>query len=391
MSTYLIKLTPIERFYFGSDITFGRDNENSLVRSAYFPQQTTILGMLRYYLLQENELMDSKGIVINQNKADELIGTTGFDPQKSRSYGVINKLSPVFISGPDGEYFAQSREYGIDWLEDEVSKERMQSIRHLTVKKIKGVCSFSQSSIHHFESYSSKTEIPTLLVNARNNRMRFLDYGVELNNQVLKGIFITDQQIGIKLPEKGNKRTPEKGYFKQTGFRMPSGFSFAFYADLNLKQGTSFESGLVKMGADNSMFNIEIIPKHHGNDTIDYLFSREADSLVNPLFKNANDYRKKVVLLSDCFLPCDAYKKSVFASVEHTTFKYLEIITDKNDEADYYKISGGKIQLKKTAEFRTLLRKGSVLYVENESKKEELINTINQAKAFRQIGYNYAI
>jgi CRISPR-associated protein Cmr3 len=65
MAKYLIKLYPIDRYFFGSDVTFGADNSNYFVRSVYFPQQTTLLGMLRYYLLLQNNMLDDKGKVIS--------------------------------------------------------------------------------------------------------------------------------------------------------------------------------------------------------------------------------------------------------------------------------------------------------------------------------------
>ncbi len=56
---YLIKLTPVDQFFFGGNITFGENKatQNYLVRSEKYPQQTTLLGMLRYQLLKTNSLL----------------------------------------------------------------------------------------------------------------------------------------------------------------------------------------------------------------------------------------------------------------------------------------------------------------------------------------------
>lgn len=52
MATYLIKLTPLDKFFFGQKKTFGDDNVNYVVYSSFFPQQTALLGLLRYQVLQ---------------------------------------------------------------------------------------------------------------------------------------------------------------------------------------------------------------------------------------------------------------------------------------------------------------------------------------------------
>ena len=58
MTTKLIKLTPLGEFFFGGDVTFGKANKRSYyVQSRRFPQQTTLLGMLRYELLKKNNLL----------------------------------------------------------------------------------------------------------------------------------------------------------------------------------------------------------------------------------------------------------------------------------------------------------------------------------------------
>ena len=123
--TFLIKLQPLDRFFFGGDVTFGQNNEDYFVRSLKYPQQTTLLGMLRYILLLQNDLLDEKGKVKDYKKANNLIGTDSFDPnEQGQSFGVIQNLSPIFIYGPEGPLFVQSREFGETTLEDIVTEEK---------------------------------------------------------------------------------------------------------------------------------------------------------------------------------------------------------------------------------------------------------------------------
>lgn len=395
MAKYLIKLFPIDRYFFGGDITFGTDNTNYFVRSEYFPQQTTLLGMLRYYILQQNNMLDKNGKVIKDKEA-ELIGPKSFDATKVSeisNFGIIKNLSPVFITSPEGEYFVQSREYGLQWQEDEVSGEKKRELIPLKLRKRKGSNNFSEKEICYFEGYNSKIEIPELLVNARTGNIRYFDYKDEMKNDPMNGVFIPNEQIGIRLPKNSKERSnKEKGFYRQIGYTMPSEYGFAFYADIE-KDKKIFKSGssLIRMGADQSWFRMEIIGETSENVTIgDYY------SLTTNLFRKVNNFNEKVVLLSDCFIDRIDYDKYLYASVATVPFRYIEMIKEDstqnpNNHQKVFHLKGANIKSIKSIKYRTLLKKGSVLYVENEIKKLKLINNITSNKAFNQIGYNHAI
>ena len=53
MSRYIVELKPIGSFFFGGERTMRFDKEeiNNIVQSKKFPQQTSILGMLRKEVL----------------------------------------------------------------------------------------------------------------------------------------------------------------------------------------------------------------------------------------------------------------------------------------------------------------------------------------------------
>lgn len=61
---YKITLTPVDKFFFGGDMTFqvGTNEKDSfneqfssyIIRSAMFPQQTSLLGMLRFLILRNS-------------------------------------------------------------------------------------------------------------------------------------------------------------------------------------------------------------------------------------------------------------------------------------------------------------------------------------------------
>ena len=56
--TYLIKLRPLTHYYFGGEQGLGSgDSRNYLVKSRLWPQQTTLLGLVRYVILREQGLL----------------------------------------------------------------------------------------------------------------------------------------------------------------------------------------------------------------------------------------------------------------------------------------------------------------------------------------------
>jgi CRISPR type III-B/RAMP module-associated protein Cmr3 len=252
----------------------------------------------------------------------------------------------------------------------------------LKLRKRNGINSFSEQHICYFEGLNAKTEIPDLLVNARTGKVCFFDYMEERKHDPLNGIFIRNEQIGIRIPKNEAERDKnEKGFYRQVGYTMPQGFGFAFYAEIE-KGNNTFKSGLVRMGADQSWFRIDIT-----GETDKHAYIGDFSSLTANLFRKVNDFNEKVVLLSDCYMEEPEYdKRCSFASVSTVLFRYLKI-----DANGTYSLKGAGFKLKKSDEYRTLLKKGSVLFVNSKEEKIELINYLQQNLAFFNIGYNHAI
>lgn len=394
MSTYLFKLTPIERFYFGGSVTFGEgEKRNYSVRSLYFPQQTTLLGTLRYILLKKQNLMDDNGKVPIHNKEEAVktIGISGFNHSldADANFGKIKKLSPVFLSGPNGEeYFAQSREYAFKSIEDEITGEVKQELITLNLKYRKGTKT-DQKEIGYFDKYNAKYTMPDLLVNARTGQMHYYEYDIELKNNPLNGFFVPHLQTGNMLPKNNPDENKENGFYKQIGYSLLPGFAFGFYAEI--EDGFQFdENQIVRMGADESYFALEIEPNKPG---IEKIFSRDknsSESKVNYLFHKPNPSDCKLVLLSDTYLSSEKLAGLNFASIDVIPFNYLQVVPQQNIEK-VFKLGKSGIYLRKSRKTFNLLKKGSVFYFDSPEKKSELLMVITDQAAFHQIGNNYAI
>ena len=109
--TYLITLTPMGKFFFGGDMTFtvnGKDTDftSYIIRSNKFPQQTSLLGMLRFLILRNdrNVFDSSSQSIIDTTKAKDLIGDRSFEITGSKgSFGVIKNISPCFVQAKNGD------------------------------------------------------------------------------------------------------------------------------------------------------------------------------------------------------------------------------------------------------------------------------------------------
>ena len=109
MTTYLVKMTPLEPYAFGTDMKAAYPNEaktgkeSYIIKSNLLPEQTTILGMLRCLVLQHEGVFhaDMKYSDEEREKMSSLIGTRSFDfsyrRDKPQQFGIIRKISPVFV------------------------------------------------------------------------------------------------------------------------------------------------------------------------------------------------------------------------------------------------------------------------------------------------------
>ena len=106
MTRYLITLTPVGMFFFGGEETFGDGtNDNYFARSNSFPQQTTLLGMLRKEVLVREKVFKEK---INDYTPDDkkrmaaLIGDRSFQLEGGdQDFGKIKgDLTTITLKSP---------------------------------------------------------------------------------------------------------------------------------------------------------------------------------------------------------------------------------------------------------------------------------------------------
>ncbi len=105
---YRVDMFPLEPYTFGTEQGSRFKNvtptgkESYIIASGQVPEQTTVLGTLRYLILQEKDLLkpDFRYGETEREKVGEAVGKDSFSFQKKtpQSFGVIKKLSPLFLT-----------------------------------------------------------------------------------------------------------------------------------------------------------------------------------------------------------------------------------------------------------------------------------------------------
>lgn len=223
MAYYHFRLDPLDQFFFGDERSFGAaSNTNYYVQSRQWPQQTTVLGMLRFELLrryghvtqigQSSKLTPgSEGIAI-----PDLIGEESFKPQLAKQdFGQIKSLSPVWL-----EYEGQP--YVVAPLSQQISRQEVaESANYLSLKTKEPIALGSQFLDPKGKPWLDKVGTYHALVPLGNEAGKAFD---------LDDIFLRREQVGI-IKKDGQDRD-SGGFYRQVRYRLAEGWSFAFEAEI---------------------------------------------------------------------------------------------------------------------------------------------------------------
>lgn len=357
---YLVKLTPHEKFFFGGEQTFGErldkndDTEtNYLVKSNYFPQQTSILGLMRFQLLvQAGSKIFDNGSIQNANEACILIGESSFKIENGFPIGKIHSISPVFIcntiNNTTNKYlFPANKEFQkYIKLNDDCTEEPHDDFLELAKGK---------NGAFYLKNYDPKYPFDDFLIDKKLKRYKYEE------------IFKEHKQVGIRKQYAGG--TDDDAYYIQTFFKFKSKqiinestYSFAFVVEL--EKNINFRSQqVVNLGGEQQTFKMEVIPD----------FEEDFNSLI-PDYQPTPNY-DKVVLVSDSYIKDDKiFTKTLFSITDIVDFRFLN--TETRTQKNYYN------RPLKSKKFN-LLKKGSVLYGDITKISEHLDND-----AFNKLGYN---
>lgn len=371
MSNYLITLTPVDKFFFGGDMTFNVHGDTAhnekfgtyIIASAMFPQQTSLLGMLRFLLLSSDKsLFDGQSIIPGKSaQVTGLIGPSSFAVKNGgmddSCFGKIQKLHRCFVRCKD----SKGSVHNLDFLgfDDDVCGES-----EFKYKGCKGKVNGVEVTLPAIDSYDSK----------KGYRKFLSDDSIK---KELSDVFVQDRRIGIQRNIDTGK-TDDSSLFKQISYRFNNAdgctYCFAFYLEAGCEM-TPYDKRIVSVGADNSQFvlgveNVETVPQS----------------------KNTGAPHK-LVLQSPAYLSREEIGLASFAFTEVIPFRFLK--TDVADTENYsvlprYKDDKGASKMKSPtrSERYELYAPGSVFYFEDATNYNAFVAALEAYEGFRQIGYN---
>lgn len=381
------------KFFFGGDMRFGIGDESHdkqyysyIIHSSMMPQQTSLLGMLRFLLLSNDEdLFDSGANHIKAGKkgqVDKLIGKKSFwvDEQNHEkgNFGFIEDIGLCFIYKEGKAYFrslADENELNIKFLSEDKKDGTESPVREACINGKKVVipsikCKDEEG--RKWEDYTGKHFMEYSYVSFQEDPVK----GKSIKEDSIKEdeLFIKDTRIGINKSYTG--KAEDSAFFKQISYRLKEGFNFAFTAQIAMdmkEMQERYDGKLVTLGADSSAFVLNIYPE----DRI-------------PAFPKNND-DCKIVLLSDAYLCPNDLEKVVYGITEARPFRFLH--TSNNEDPKNYNIVHNKNGQGDKYVFRCekrydLFKAGSVFYFKKKEDTEAFIEKINSFREFRQIGYN---
>ena len=373
MAWKLLQLTPLKPFFFGKESVFTNTH---YATSEYFPQQTQITGALRLYWMEQNNLMrvhkDGKYVPYEKKeKARSLVGNAGaLDFEQNDNLGAFLNISPMFIVESQNGCIKDA----LFELPSDIVKKACQNV----IAKPKLLSSIvSSKPVVLLEDFDVKEDFVSGLAGS-GFWESYIAYEPLPDTYKHDDIYDPYEQVGIALDE--NKQTKDGMYYTKKSYKLKKNYSFGVLVntDDDLLEKNDFKSlkdGIISLGADSSMFRLEV------SDVPNILAQHPLLlSIQNPYKKEGT----KIVLLSDSILPHSIQTKSFFQIVRNKVpFKMMQ--SKCVDEASLGQIDvepkEQKASCSKTEE-RLLVPKGSIYYFKT---KEQL----KQAEcAYKKMGFN---
>ena len=225
MNTYLVKIKPLDLFSFSTDQKneypedpFLTGKETYFLRSRKMPPQTTILGMLRYILLDSKGQLRPDFSYSQQERIamEKLIGKASFSflmDTDVQTFGSIHSISPVFLINEKGEYLVANP------LNNKAKSHAYDPIIMATANTM---TSFGEICLPEHGQYDSKDTSASGYYN--------LTTGA-IEQDIFSSHYLVESRKNYpagKIPDDEEK---DGGLFKREMITMKKGYSFAVFLD----------------------------------------------------------------------------------------------------------------------------------------------------------------
>jgi len=355
-----ISLRPLDYFFFGGEETFGSgDQQSYFAKTRPFPQQTTILGLLRHYG-HENHLGAGKGVDIGQSFKPDCLAV-------KKPFGYIRRISPLFLTFRG--------EAGIcDYLPGALSSKGSPMDVFETSDSIKQWRGGDWIATRQVFDYKAKDGYKQWLVKGVGYE------GMEKYVQIEEVVKVFDK-IGITKAVDGEDQ--KDGFYKQRMARLEKGWAFSVLADLSEEQLEKMPGhAILPFGAEKALFHISI-EKQEKKISLADLFP---DALWEHSFPEEDGC---VLLLSDALVNQGIYDHCRFAVSDVLDFRSIYTPSSVKEFARFnqygeYADLGEVDRLSKSAKYN-LLKRGSLLY----GDAVALSKALDKRPYYQLIGYNH--
>ncbi|MCS4478152.1 CRISPR-associated protein Cmr3 [Clostridium botulinum] len=353
MSKYLVKLKPVDSFFFGGEKVFDfydgkKPLKNNIVKSREFPQQTSILGMIRKEILVLNSCIREKWDYSKdqQKENNKLIGERSFNiTDKNEDFGIINSISPVFII----EETKVSDKFLIKIPKDHNVNDSLNKYNPFKFNNDKGNCLKVKTNL------VKEVYLPIDFEAKKGLSEDFID--IKTGDIVSKNkVFIRDCSIGIKLDE--NHKTKDNSLFRLEKYKFKydnryerADKCFAFILDVEEEKGKiTFENykNIITLGGEGSHFFISFEKVNFDiKEKIDFINKEKNSFTIKERVRVATNKEEiketkliyKIILLSDTYISKDIYEKNCNYSIS-TKIDFRNLCSDnycKNIDEYHYK------------------------------------------------------
>lgn len=366
MKVFKVTLEPKDWFFFGGSSTFDNGTKTSYIaHSLLFPQQTALLGMIRYQLLKQSNLLFGHGGKPNDDQVIILIGEKSFNMEDNlqKTFGDILELSPVFLEEfEDGDNKRVIRELFPLALTNSYNLSFDKNVRVFMTDREKNML------IDDHESFNAK------------EYGNYIKYG-DKDCQALStyDIFETRMQVGITkntdyIPEEGEK---EQNFYKHEMVRFrknkkrSTSFRYAFYVKL---QSQDIKKDFVFLGAERSCFEM-VVNEVIGETDLKRIYLESHPSMRE---------QGRIELLSPTYVEdFDELEKLCNFQWSYTT-SFRNITFNKEGKG---KLNSGNVSYNRGETCYNMLCAGSVLFFDETNRNE--VERLLSNEHLQSIGYNY--
>lgn len=361
---FFCTLKPVEPYFLGGERNFvfgeqAKDKVDYYITSEDSPQQSTILGMVRYLMLSKAGLLSdmyygsdkerrdkakARNVEIRSQQA-ELIGRQGFffeDQKPAQDYGKLYSISPLFL----------------------VNAENHRMVR-TPLNHVAGEAEYQPFAMQ--DGYVTENGTESILPIDFKAKDWLTDSFVDLDDETHK-IVKRDDIFNCKEHTRIGRGEEEDGYFKMVYKHLSEGYKLGFYCQA--EEDALPKADIVYLGLGKSAFQFTAVDAD-GEGLAEFI--TKIQSLAGC------DKADVYYAVSDLFLDISEEDKAQFAYtiIEKKLFRTLDSLPDSTS----YRTSRRK------SELLQLIRAGSVFYLKK-GTGEELMKKLAQP-GIRQAGFNY--